>query len=86
MHCKGLLLGKEKKIEEVKKPVYKTIIVQTSLDGSRIIATFDNLTDAADMYDYNAMRILQACKGVRESYKGYKWKFLSVEVKDNAGN
>lgn len=79
-HCRGFIwrYGQRKKIKGVKYPIKKTRrIAQYSLNND-LIKTFASITEACSKTGFDYQGILKTAKKRRESYKGYKWRYIDV--------
>ena len=53
-------------------------VIQLDLNGNEI-ARYSSLTDAMKATGHDRHRINECCKGLRESYKGFRWQFKEAE-------
>ncbi len=61
----------------VKEKICKSVI-QMDLDGN-FIQEYNSLTEAAKVVNGNVGNICKACKGIKKSYKGFKWTYKVVK-------
>lgn len=64
------LLNNEIKLKKLKQ----TKVIQTDLEGN-FLNEYSSLKEGADTIDGNRIGIGKCCRGIQESYKGFKWYY-----------
>lgn len=75
-----------KNAEEVHKarPKNGTAVIQTDMSGEEV-SRYKSLTEAARIVHCNRNKIAACCRGERESYAGYVWRYESAVTKPVTG-